>query len=241
MFRLFLLTFHGEPRNEHAFEHAHESPWTMTTPLVVLAALSVLAGGVLPNLAGWFEARVGSEIIAPFGNPSEALEHLRHLAHESHYLVMGLSIAMFLGGLGLAVLFFAPIGFFHGREVVRPGTLLGGLRYCLQNLWFIDRFYTWLALHLIHAGQVVCGLFDKVVIDGAVNFWGTACRYLTCVVGRVDYWGVDGSVRAVGEGTLWGGRKARGLQTGLLQEYVYASLLLFAGVLLISVLILVVR
>jgi NADH:ubiquinone oxidoreductase subunit 5 (subunit L)/multisubunit Na+/H+ antiporter MnhA subunit len=41
MFRLYFLTFEG-PAPEHG--HAHESPWTMTLPLVVLAALSSAAG-----------------------------------------------------------------------------------------------------------------------------------------------------------------------------------------------------
>jgi NADH-quinone oxidoreductase subunit L len=41
MFRLYFLTFEG-PEPEHG--HPHESPWTMTTPLVVLAVLSALAG-----------------------------------------------------------------------------------------------------------------------------------------------------------------------------------------------------
>jgi NADH-quinone oxidoreductase subunit L len=41
MFRLIILTFHGEPRDEHKFEHAKESPAVMTIPLIVLAALSL--------------------------------------------------------------------------------------------------------------------------------------------------------------------------------------------------------
>jgi NADH-quinone oxidoreductase subunit L len=91
-------------------------------------------------------------------------------------------------------------------------------------------------MRLVHTAQVVCGAFDKHVIDGFVNLWATITQIVTCVVGRVDYWGVDGSVRGLGDGTLWGGRKMRRLQTGLLQEYVYASLFIFAGVVLVSVL-----
>ncbi|MFZ1082258.1 MAG: NADH-quinone oxidoreductase subunit L [Candidatus Kryptoniota bacterium] len=41
MFRLIILTFHGEPRDQHKFEHAKESPAVMTIPLIVLAALSL--------------------------------------------------------------------------------------------------------------------------------------------------------------------------------------------------------
>ncbi len=40
MFRLVILTFFGEPRDHHKFDHAHESPPNMWVPLVVLAMLS---------------------------------------------------------------------------------------------------------------------------------------------------------------------------------------------------------
>src|SRR4030095_2553941 len=41
MFRMWFLAFPGEPRDEHVHEHAHESPWTMTAPLCVLAVCSI--------------------------------------------------------------------------------------------------------------------------------------------------------------------------------------------------------
>lgn len=41
MFRLIIMTFHGEPRDEQKFEHAKESPAVMTIPLIVLASLSL--------------------------------------------------------------------------------------------------------------------------------------------------------------------------------------------------------
>lgn len=47
MFRLMFMTFHGEPRS-HGAEHAHESPWTMTVPLLVLGALAVVGGKFWP-------------------------------------------------------------------------------------------------------------------------------------------------------------------------------------------------
>src|SRR5262249_55005036 len=40
MFRMWFLAFTGQPR-DHVSEHAHESPWVMTLPLIVLAAFSV--------------------------------------------------------------------------------------------------------------------------------------------------------------------------------------------------------
>ncbi|MBI3072054.1 MAG: NADH-quinone oxidoreductase subunit L [Deltaproteobacteria bacterium] len=48
MFRLFFIVFTGKP--SHEAEHAHESPPSMTVPLIVLAALSVVGGGFFPGL-----------------------------------------------------------------------------------------------------------------------------------------------------------------------------------------------
>ena len=41
MFRMWFMTFTGKPRDHHVYEHAHESPWLMTVPLIVLALFSV--------------------------------------------------------------------------------------------------------------------------------------------------------------------------------------------------------
>jgi NADH-quinone oxidoreductase subunit L len=238
MFRLFFSVFHGQPKNHHAFEHAHESPWTMTLPLGILALLSLVAGGVLiPAFdSHWFEARVSSLVLL---KPAvlETYEQVERLAHENHSLVLGLAVAMFLGGMGLSSLFFLPFGPFYGREVIRPGTPLGLLHTAVKNLWYIDRLLTWLSLRILHVAQVSAGAFDKYAIDGFVNFWGTLCRFVTGVAGSVDYWGVDGSVRAIGDLSLWVGAKLRRLQSGFLQEYVYASLFIFTGIFLISLLI----
>jgi NADH-quinone oxidoreductase subunit L len=57
MFRLVIITFHGQPRDEHKFEHAKESPFVMVAPLVVLSILSVFVW-YTPNPIGadqgWF-------------------------------------------------------------------------------------------------------------------------------------------------------------------------------------------
>src|SRR5207249_8627682 len=47
MARVVLLTFFGQPKDQHAYEHAHESPPSMTGPLVILAALTVVGGFVV--------------------------------------------------------------------------------------------------------------------------------------------------------------------------------------------------
>jgi NADH-quinone oxidoreductase subunit L len=63
MFRIVFLTFTGEPRDHHRHDHAHESPTAMALPLVVLAGLAIVAGGVLPANKEWFAARVAPDVI----------------------------------------------------------------------------------------------------------------------------------------------------------------------------------
>src|SRR5688500_1661016 len=41
MFRMWYMTFVGKPRDQHAYEHAHESPPVMYVPLIILATLAI--------------------------------------------------------------------------------------------------------------------------------------------------------------------------------------------------------
>ncbi|MCH2374175.1 MAG: NADH-quinone oxidoreductase subunit L [Planctomycetes bacterium] len=236
MFRMFFKTFHGEPRNQEAYSHAHESPWTMTVPLCILAVLSVVSGGLLGTESShWFESRISSKVLAPFGEPGEILTKVTEQVHHVHGLVMGVAITLFVIGVVAAGAFFLPKGPFFGRNLVSTGPL-AAVNSFLKNLWYIDRFYSWIVLRVLHLLHSACGAFDKYVVDGFVNFWGSLCQYVTSVVGSVDFDGVDGTVRALGETTLWGGGKGSRMQTGLLQQYVYASVFLFAGIFLVAVL-----
>jgi NADH-quinone oxidoreductase subunit L len=61
MFRMVFLTFMGRPRDEERHHHAHESPWTMTVPLVTLAVLAVVSSGWRGPTDGWF-----SRFVAPY-------------------------------------------------------------------------------------------------------------------------------------------------------------------------------
>ncbi len=61
MTRIFIMTFHGKPRWKPEF-HPHESPRTMTVPMIVLAVGSVFAGGLLVlggSMQHWLEPVLG--------------------------------------------------------------------------------------------------------------------------------------------------------------------------------------
>jgi NADH-quinone oxidoreductase subunit L len=92
MWRLCFLTFFGEPRDQHRFDHAHESPKNMTYPLVFLAVLSICAGWVgLPWIHKGF---------ATFVYHGEAYEP------HANYLLMAISLIVGLSGIYLAYLMY---------------------------------------------------------------------------------------------------------------------------------------
>ena len=93
MFRLARMTFYGEFRGPKGAEaHVHESPATMTVPLVVLAFFSVVAG-----FLGVPEALGGKNRFIEFLAPSLAVAHPHHVSHLTEWILMGLSVAVAAG------------------------------------------------------------------------------------------------------------------------------------------------
>ena len=96
MFRMWFLTFAGKPRDQHVYEHAHESPWLMTVPLIVLAVFSVcVAWGRQPwnpeesYLAEQIGESQPASVIADFGrvenDPLWKGGRLKDEAHSERY------------------------------------------------------------------------------------------------------------------------------------------------------------
>ena len=162
--RLIFMTFYGaEKGDHHTHEHAHESPWTMTVPLVVLAVGSVLAGMV------WYGDFVG-EATAEFFGPAIYNNHETNtVLHDMHsvpnWVIWAPFIAM-LAGLLLAVRFYLQKPEIPARlaEIFQP------LYLFLLNKWYFDevyevifvRFAKWLGRFLWKKG-------DITVIDGTIN------------------------------------------------------------------------
>src|ERR1700688_1718069 len=100
-FRMFFMTFHGEPRmDHHTQEHLHESPWVVTVPLILLAIPSALIGWftVGPMLFGKFFE--GSIHVAPANN---VLEHIGEEFHgPAAFVLSALAPSpVWLAGLGV--------------------------------------------------------------------------------------------------------------------------------------------
>ena len=215
--RQITLTFLGEPRTDVA-EHAQETKWTMTLPLIVLSVFAIgygwvgipdhfpLLGGLVPN---WFHEFVGSTLAVP---PEAA-------PFDLVPLLTSLSVA--LGGL--------LIGWLTYRNVTSPeGDFLQ--IPVLKNKWYLDEIYGVLFIKpsIWFAETFVSQWMDKGAIDGTLHMFGKA----TAAVGSTLRNVIDKPVnnRFFGDGTgsviKWSGRSLRPIQSGRIQQYMVLSLLI---------------
>ena len=228
MFRLIYMTFHGDDRVP-AGTHVHESPRSMTMPLVVLAAGSVLAGWVgtpvvfgpvhdaLPSLEHWLSSSVVVE-----GAHGEGAAHHSALLEWG---LMALSVALAVGAILLAGRKFRTAKL-EGEPM--HGLLGQGLHRVLLNKYFVDEIYGFLFVRgAAKGGGGKLAQADVVVIDGAVNGVGTLTRLWSTVTMFVDKWFVDGIVNVIGYGVKFASYPVRMFQTGLVQNY---ALLFLIGV-----------
>jgi len=230
MWRLMSLTFYGRSRlKPEAAAHVHESPPVMTVPLAVLAAGSVLAGWIgtpklwnLPERFRLFESWLEPVFAGPAVHGAEAAHH--NAAIE--WLLMGLSVALAVGGILLARHFYLVRTELPERLAKRFHPLYN----TLANKWYVDEIYDYLFVNgLGKAGGRAAGKFDLQVIDGGVNGAGWMTRLSSTVSIWWDTWIIDGAVRLGSFTVKMLSYPARIVQTGRVQAY---ALALVAGVLL---------
>jgi NADH-quinone oxidoreductase subunit L len=212
MFRLIYLTFYSKPRMSHEVEHhIHESPASMTMPLVVLAVMSLFAG-----FLGWPHSLGGSDRFARFLDPVFARGEAHVLVEagkagqlaagekeEEHtspteYLLMFLSVAAagvgwFMAGRSYAN---ADKGFVEPIAAASPPVY-----NTLLNKYYVDEGYDYIFTGRRKAGDVRLGVlgageasswFDSNVVDGAVNAAGSITRGSATFSSWWDKWIIDG-------------------------------------------------
>jgi NADH-quinone oxidoreductase subunit L len=222
MFRLMFMTFGGESRVEpEAAHHVHESPPTMTVPLMVLAAGSILAGWIgtpvvfgplheaLPSMEHWL-----SPAIAAVGGEHAAAEH-----HDTtmEWVLMFASVALAIGGI-----LYARKIFDRKLEGEPMRRLLGPAQGLFYNKYFVDEIYNALFVNgLVKGGGARLSRFDSGVVDGAVNGAGWLTRFTSTVSIWWDTWIVDGLVRLTAFTVKFISYPVRMLQTGLVQNYAF--------------------
>jgi len=237
--RQICLTFLGKPRSHHA-EHAHETSFSMTVPLMLLAFFALTLGfaGIPEEIIGegrnWFHHFVGHEFPAtPLSVP-----------------VMLLSALLAVGGLFLGWLV-------YGRRPLAKGQpdplvkVLGPVHTVLKNKYYFDELYhatfvrgaialaniffyfdnRWVIDPIVNlVGRIgrllaeISAAFDLRVIDRLVDLAGLAGAALSTLSGVFDLGVVDRIVDGLGQTADAGGRLLRRIQTGRAQNYLLVAL-----------------
>jgi NADH-quinone oxidoreductase subunit L len=172
MFRAVYMTFHGTFRgSEEARRHLHESPWTMTLPLVILGALSIV-GGVLIGFPGHLFHRPELNAIDHFLHPViaeiGAVEHAHEAAHavtlETEWLLLVASVLVALAGWLVARRFYtAPDAPSLPERMVRRFQFA---HRALMNKYWVDELYDGLVVRPIYRLCMFCWrIIDVVIID----------------------------------------------------------------------------
>ena len=169
MFRLVAMTFHGSFRGTHEQEHhLHESPRSMTVPLIVLAVLSVVGGWVgLPVVFGE-HANVFARFLSPILTPLAGVEGAHHaLPHATEWLLMGVSVAAAAAGLFLAWKWYAKE---DGRVPARVAASYPGVYALVADKFRIDELYDALFVKPFYwLARALWKVVDVLMIDGILN------------------------------------------------------------------------
>jgi NADH-quinone oxidoreductase subunit L len=169
MFRLFFLTFYGSFRGTHEQEHhLHESPKSMTIPLIVLAVLSVVGGFIgIPEVLG------GSHMLNEFLKPvfeSSSFRLAHHLSHETEYLLMAVAISVMAGAIYLAYTKYVV----NEELPAAEGEELKPLHKLVYNKYWIDEIYELLITKPLNmVSDILHKIVDNQIVDGLVNGVGT--------------------------------------------------------------------
>jgi NADH-quinone oxidoreductase subunit L len=216
--RQITLTFLGEPRTQEA-EHAQETPWTMTTPLVILSVFAVVygwvgipeefpvLGGIVPN---WIHEFVGGTLA----------EHPETLPFSWVPLLTSLLVA--LGGLTLGWLIYRNVNSVAEDRLQIP---------LLKNKYYFDEAYDFLFVKPAtwFAETFVYKWMDKGVIDGILHVFGPATQGLGSAIR--NYFDLPVINRFFGDGsanvTYDFGERLRVVQTGRIQQYLIFALVIF--------------
>ncbi|TMQ49150.1 MAG: NADH-quinone oxidoreductase subunit L [Candidatus Eisenbacteria bacterium] len=167
MFRLYFLTFQGRSRvSEEAMHHLHESPKSMTGPLMILAVLSVIGGFVqVPILAGGQRL---DQFLEPVFADAVDLAPAAHAASAAGAEVglMVISLVVALMGIFVAYKFYVADPELPRRLAEQ---MRGAYRLVFNKYW-VDEIYESFVVQPIYQGSVrLWERFDAAVIDGAVN------------------------------------------------------------------------
>lgn len=176
--RMMSLTFYGAEKMSHDVKHhLHESPALMTFPLYVLAGLAAFGGFLgVPHLLGDY-----------LGHMPHYLSHwLNPVVPSVHLPLVGVKLPLHEGVVMVGSSVIAIASYFAGVAVFKKITFISDLftglapvQKVLSNKYYVDELYHAIIVTPVAKISGFCAeIFDKYVVDGAVNGLGRNVRRL---------------------------------------------------------------
>ncbi|GJM16349.1 MAG: NADH-quinone oxidoreductase subunit L [Thermodesulfobacteriota bacterium] len=169
MVRLYLLTFEGKSRVPQSIKrYVHESPYSMTIPLMVLAVLSILGGYIgVPDFMGKVVGLKDTNLFEHYVSPAILIDNAKLVGHHffGHWALAGFSI----GGATLGIIIAFYLYSIRPSAPDKIAKDIESLYKASYNKWYVDELYDYI---FVQPFSYLCNLaarFDQNVIDGAVN------------------------------------------------------------------------
>jgi NADH-quinone oxidoreductase subunit L len=165
MLRMFFLTFYGNFRGTHEQEHhLHESPLTMTLPLMILAVLSLLGGFLnVPEFITEGGNHLHQWLTTIVYLPSE-----HGLSHNMEWMLMGIASA-----IAIIILVTSYVIYVKRKSLAASDESLTGIQKWMNHKFYIDELYHHLIQKPIEAASTLgYNIIDRGIIDGLVNMTG---------------------------------------------------------------------
>ncbi len=161
IFRLVGLTFYGKPRYNESSVHPHESPSTMTIPLIILAVLSVIGGFIgLPGLIG---TNAIDKFLEPVFASSKTILAEHEITASTELMLIVVSVVVALVAILISFRTYA-------KEFVQEKLSKAFFYKLLQNKYYIDEFYNAVIINPFKKlSDLLYKFFDLKIIDGIVN------------------------------------------------------------------------
>jgi NADH-quinone oxidoreductase subunit L len=175
MSRLYFLVFWGKFRGtEEQAHHLHESPLSMTVPLMILAVLSVFGGFMATD---YMDTYVSSVVKNLHGEEN----------HVLHTLLWGLTALVF------AVAAYAYYKYVvQGEQPAETEAELSGTERLVFNKYYVDETYNAFITKPIDAvSKFFSEIFDTKILDGFVNGIGRGTRWLSDILRLTQNGNVD--------------------------------------------------
>jgi NADH-quinone oxidoreductase subunit L len=196
IFRLVILVFFGEHKDQQRFDAIKESPRVMWIPLVSFAALSFFAWysfNPFSASSGWYyHAIERPESVVPIALAAADNASFEKMLEQVHIWTMLLSVLV--AGMGIYAAFAVYYWKKIDAEKIISAPILKYFYKAFVNKYWIDEAYEFIFVGGTKALAAIYRWFDDVVIDGIVN--GTAKWTVTLTNGVKESW-EEGKVSSI--------------------------------------------